>query len=685
MRKIFTLLFLWLPTVLAAQHAFKKEAQQCDSLIGITNNHELEILARKVLPQVAGDDWYNLALFHYYIGQSMEMPANYDTAVSHYEQAIAYARKAKDGALLSRPLRGLVFAYYAAGEKMKLDEVARELEHMSDTTKNQDLRIINNSVLANYYAAKGIHEKQLNYLLEDLAYAQRELAKGKETARFNAYVAEDLIKIAELYNVNLKQPDKSKVYLDKARPHILPADRGASVFYYKLYAEALLDLGQADKANLYYDSLSAMCTGGFGMACNVRITLDLVFIEHMLAAGKQDQARLFLDRAKKLAPEYAQDPTTLSQLQLLEGQVYMAAADYKAALPLLKQAEAGGRLVSLEFFTKVQAALARCSAGLGQWQDAYRYAQENVLLQDSLYLEKTQQGLANAEAKYQNKEKQQQIEQQQVQLSYARKQLWWLVAGLALVLLIAVLLFVIYRNKKRTADLLDHKNKTLARLNHDLEEANQTKAKLFSIISHDLRSPISQVYQFLKLQQLDQNRLTEEQRNVLSYRIQTATGSLLETMEDLLLWSKTQMNQFNTEMQPVSVADVVTDCLQLLQLNSDAKGLRVNNAVAADARVKSDPYFLQAIVRNLLQNAIKAAPEGSVIDIGFTGHTLSIGNDGVHFSQADYETAIAAAQSPKSLSGLGLRLVDELSRKIGATITFADTTGSGTRVALSMG
>ena len=89
-----------------------------------------------------------------------------------------------------------------------------------------------------------------------------------------------------------------------------------------------------------------------------------------------------------------------------------------------------------------------------------------------------------------------------------------------------------YRNKKKTAKLLDKKNRSLSKLNSDLEEANQTKAKLFSIIGHDLRSPISQVYQFLKLQQLNPDALNTEQKNELSNKIQTATGSLLETMED---------------------------------------------------------------------------------------------------------------------------------------------------------
>ncbi|HRF25200.1 MAG TPA: hypothetical protein PLR98_13585, partial [Chitinophagaceae bacterium] len=59
------------------------------------------------------------------------------------------------------------------------------------------------------------------------------------------------------------------------------------------------------------------------------------------------------------------------------------------------------------------------------------------------------------------------------------------------------------------------------------------------------------MYQFLKLQQLNPDALSNEQKAELNNKIQNATGSLLETMEDLLLWSKTQMNEFKVTMQPV--------------------------------------------------------------------------------------------------------------------------------------
>lgn len=685
MKKLFTLFFLFCSVSLAAQNKFKAAEQQCDSFVGISNLEALNTLARKILPEVPKDDWRNQALFHYYIGQSMEMPSGYDTAVYYFEKSVAYARKSKDGLVLARPLRSLVYAYYAAAKKDKLEVVAKELERMSDTTKNEALRISNNSVLANYYAAKGIHEKQLTYLLEDLSYNKKELAKGKELQRYSAYVAEDLVKIAELYNTNLKQPAMSISYLDQARPYIGPADKGATVFYYKFYTEALIAMGKPGKAMPYYDSVGMMCTAGFGMACNIWISLDLTLSEYQLGKGENEEALVFLERAKKLAPENAQDPTSITQLQFLEGRVYMANKTYDKALPFLKQAEAGAGNVSLDFYARAQAALALCYAGLGQWPQAYDYASRNVLLQDSIYTEKAKQSLANAEARYQNKEKQQQIEKQRIQLTYADKQRLWLIAALALLSLVALLLVVIYRNKKRSADVLDEKNKKLSQLNDDLELANQTKAKLFSIISHDLRSPISQVYQFLKLQQLDPDRLNETQKAALNTKIQTATGSLLETMEDLLLWSKTQMNQFNVEMQPVPVEDVISDSLKLLQLNSDAKNLDVSITGIDEITVQSDPYFLQAIVRNLLQNAIKAAPQNSVIHIDYINQALFIRNEGAYFSQRDYEAAITSEDAGKSLSGLGLRLVDELSRKIGATVSFADTGGDGTAAQLFIG
>lgn len=318
---------------------------------------------------------------------------------------------------------------------------------------------------------------------------------------------------------------------------------------------------------------------------------------------------------------------------------------------------------------------AQCYAALGQWQKAYQVNDSLVTLKDSFYKIQTNMLFADAEEKYQNKEKQQQINIQHKQLSFAHKQRLWLIAGLLLAGGLLVLLIAFYRNKKRTAD-------KLSKLNNELNEANQTKARLFSIIGHDLRSPISQVYQFLKLQQM-QIAISEEEKNKLGEKVQKAAGSLLETMEELLLWSKSQLSTFTVNMQDTPVSPVIDQCQDLLKLNSDAKNITVANTIPATLSIKTDPYFLQIVIRNLLQNAIKAAPENTDVIISCNeAGKLSITNNGPVFSMQDYERAINNNED-KNLSGLGLKLVDELSRKINVAVSFLNPDDNTTQAVLA--
>ncbi len=451
--------------------------------------------------------------------------------------------------------------------------------------------------------------------------------------------------------------------------------------YYENMIKELIQLNQIDEAQLYYDSLTKLCNEKLAASWFRRIAADLSFAAYYSKTDNLKMALQYVDKARKLSVKHAKDPT-ISEIDYLEGNIYFKLKNYTKALSLYKSAEPRSHLwfaiTKKEFLQN----MAKCYAANGQWQLAFEYYDKYAPLSDSLYAEGTRKSLAEAEGKYQNKEKQLQIDTQNERLAYAAKQRFWLIGGLALAGLVAILLVVIYRNKKRTADILDEKNMTLSQLNSDLEEANQTKAKLFGIISHDLRSPINQVYQFLKLQQMAPDKLSEEQRNKLSHKIQSATGSLLETMEDLLLWSKTQMNQFKTDMQPVAVEEVVGECLQLLQLNIEAKNIQVHNKLSSEIMVQSDPYFLQTILQNLLQNAIKAAPENGELFIDYDDHNLSIQNNGGHFSQQQYEAILASKEDANSLSGLGLRLVDELSKKINAKVNFAAATADTTEVSL---
>jgi signal transduction histidine kinase len=653
----------------------------CDSLSDIEDYGELKTVAAYSLKIVPPNNLANLALFNHYLGISMEGLISRDSAIYYHEKALAYAKQGNISKRIRTSHQRLLYLYHSAGNEQKADNTALELKNILDTVKDKTSKYSILSFLGNYHNERSEYEKNVEYLLKSIDI-QKELLKEGGT-NDSSDIGISLLNVAKAY-IDMKQPEKAIEFIKPTWAYLANYQSGQT-YYHKNYLDAWLLLNNPTKALLHYDSLVVIVNkpdaGAFEWSD--KLNADLVFTDYYLTKNNTDSALLFVTRADKKASEKASE-YVISQINFMKGKVLAARKEYGQAIPLLKGAEELTRNSSLQVHASLLQTLAQSYAATGQWQEAYNYYEKYAPLRDSLYTEASKKSIADAEAKFQNKEKQQQIENKNLQLSAARTQRIWLVAGLALLSLVAILLVVIYRNKKKTADILDEKNKTLAKLNNDLEEANQTKAKLFSIISHDLRSPISQVYQFLKLQQLNPDALNSEQRNELSNKIQTATGSLLETMEDLLLWSKTQMSEFKTNIQSTKLLPIINACQNLLQLNTESKNIRYTNLVEENTIINTDPYYLQTIIRNLLQNAVKASPDNTEIEIGTEqttkGFVFYIQNEGGSFTQEQYKQIISSEEKAKSLNGLGLRLVDELSQKIGASVIFKSTSDALTRV-----
>ncbi|MCE7064568.1 ATP-binding protein [Dyadobacter sp. CY326] len=655
-------------------------ADLCDSLANIDDLEKEKFVAHYALRLAPANDFYYRSIFHYNLGYAFET-SNSDSAFYHHEKSLALARKGKLPRRVLMSLNRLLFEYNnSVGNKQKADATLLEVLKSIDTTKNEYEKASLYATIGNYYASKGEYNTQVNYLLKAITIKKQLIQVGKIKDREELVV--DLMSLGELYT-QLQQGEKGLYYIKESRNYIV-AYKPYLNYYYKDISGAYLLMKQPAMARIYYDSLAAMITPDdkqTGRRSN-KIALDLTFADHYLTLKKLDSAQLYLDRANALAPKWA-STLLLSQVNFMTGTVLLARKQFEKALPYLKASEPHSDGLGLEIHVGLLQSLAKCYAATGQWQQAYAYYDKYAPLRDSLYLESARKSIADAEAQYQNKDKQQQIEVKNLQIDRAKKERLWLISGLTLLAISLALLAVIYRNKRKNAEILDMKNRELASLISELEEANRTKAKLFSIISHDLRSPISQVYQFLKLQQLNPKLLSEGQKAELSEKIQTATGSLLETMEDLLLWSKTQMNQFKADIQPVDISHIAAQSLRLLQLNIEAKNLQIQNQIPPQIIVNTDPYYLQAIIRNLLQNAVKASDDGGIIQLGFTESAqrkaLFIENSGAAFTQEGYTTILSQNENNPGLSGLGLRLVGELSEKTGLKVRFENPSETLTR------
>ncbi len=649
----------------------------CGKLLTGENYKELINASRKGIVVCDTNDKLYQSRFLYNIAYGYEYSNNsYDSAIAYYEQAYRYAVAAKDMHEETNVLMRLNYLYYSIGKFSQRDSLLKYIKAFADTTKNLYTLAVLNGSIGEYYLDNSQYENFIFYKLKAIDYRKKLRTENADDNRENIGVS--YLQVASAY-LNMKQPDKAIEYLQYSTEYIVKY-KSAKFFVCNEYLEAFTMLNKPDSAIKYYRKLYALVTPDDSMYLNLSYA-NRIMAEYYLSHKETDSAYRYSLLAARFA-DASKDNEIKVEAQATLGSVLYEKKEYKEAIAVLEKIIPDASAFDKNMYRKALQQLAFCYKALQKWQEASYYMERYSSVSDSLNEEMIKKNIAETEAKYQNKEKQQQIESKNGELSIARTRTLWLTTGLLMLIAVAVLLGIIYRNKRITAATLDKQNKTLAILNRNLEEANATKARLFSIISHDLRSPISQVYQFLKLQQLNPKLLSEEQRAQLSQRIQEATGSLLETMEDLLLWSKTQMAGFETKMTTVLLLPIVEQCLHLLQLNSESKELLIKNEVAATTTVYADAYFLQTILRNLLQNAIKASPENGVIKIHFyeidSQPALTICNEGKPFTQSEYKALLADAETGKSLSGLGLRLVNELSEKMSATISFSAKSDNGT-------
>lgn len=661
----------------------------CDSLLDESASDSAEKVANYALSIIPKDDIKHLSQFYAHLGSACEgstMPET--TCINRYKTAQYYAEKLGDLMAVVDNTASMMNLYASLrGDTpvVSRDSLFKELVHIKDTTKDEPVLAKALGYIQGYYTLMGKSDSALDYSLKGAELAKKLYSQGKVSSNF---VANSIYRVVRAF-LNNGNHEKQLQYTFEMRNY-LQNNNSFLAMAYMFIAQDYIRAQQPAKALLYYDSLNALTLKVNNSATwNNMLELNFYFAQAFASKkyNQPDKAYIYAKRALEINEKWGYEYYT-SNVNYSMGNALLGLKRYTDAMPYLLKGAQYSKALYGELYLACLRKISVAYAGTGNLQMAYNYLDTFANVQDSLSKIKSDKAFADAEAQYQTKEKQQQIELKNVQLASEKKQRLWLVAGLVLVGTVAVLLVVIYANKRRSAKTLAEKNTALAKLIKALEEANQTKARLFSIISHDLRSPINQVYQFLKLQQLNPGMLNENQRAELSNKIQTATGTLLETMEDLLIWSKTQMNQFNIELQNTFVTAIVDQCISLLHLNSEAKNIKVISSLPGNLRIETDPYFLQTILRNLLQNAIKACPPNLTVTIGYetgnAGHIIYIQNPGPLFTQQQYERLLATEETGKSLSGLGLRLVNELSGKIGIRVNYTQTADDQTRVQLAL-
>src|SRR5690606_29280550 len=131
----------------------------------------------------------------------------------------------------------------------------------------------------------------------------------------------------------------------------------------------------------------------------------------------------------------------------------------------------------------------------------------------------------------------------------------------------------------------------------------KVKARFFGILNHDLRSPVANLIHFLHLKKENPEMLSEENKTRLEQKTITAAENLLISMEDILLWSKGQMDNFKPNFKKIEVKELFIDISNHFG-SEERVGIRFENP--EQINVNTDVDYLKTIMRNLTGNAIKA-------------------------------------------------------------------------------
>ncbi|MFP4060211.1 MAG: PAS domain S-box protein [Bacteroidales bacterium] len=234
----------------------------------------------------------------------------------------------------------------------------------------------------------------------------------------------------------------------------------------------------------------------------------------------------------------------------------------------------------------------------------------------------------------------------------------------------------------------------LQQQNRKLTGLNDTKDKLFSIISHDLKAPYNNLLGFTELlyRKIKSGDLAKIEE--YAYYINTSARQGYELLQRLLEWSVTQTGKIEISKEDIFPFKIVNEEIESLKISAVKKDIIIQNELDQELTIYSDPNVFRIITRNLLSNAIKFTPAGGQIDISAVRTPdktyIGIRDTGVGLTEQEIarlfklkKTDTRGTAGEKG-TGLGLLICKELVEKAGGKITVESHKGLGSTFMITL-
>lgn len=467
------------------------------------------------------------------------------------------------------------------------------------------------------------------------------------------------------------------------------------------YKQALYYLGKAGNLKLEVGDKA-----GYGVTLHHLGTIKRL-------QGKPHEALVYLRKAEKLNEELHSE-IARNMVHRSFADTYKDLGDYKKAEEYaqraykysLKTNSPNEIAVSLEQLHDIAYAQ-------NDYKMAYEYLGKLSAVSDSLLDQETEAIIANLTAKFESEKKE--FENQQLLADKAQQEK--LIAqknlvqalGLGAMLLLGVLVVLLYLGRKRVSqanmqlqainqqvqnqnskisnqkDEIQAQALTLQQQNRQLEQANEFRNKVFSIISHDLRSPFASIKMMFNLAK--RKPLSEQELHRFFDLLGREVDLAMNLLGNLLVWAKAQLNGSTLNTEPLDIYLLAEENLQLMASQAEAKQITLHNFVPRYTMAQADRERLNFVLRNLLMNALKFSFEGGSIRVQAREQAeevwLAVQDSGKGISEkhlkllfTDRRFTTAGTHNEKG-TGLGLMLCKDFAESINGHIWVESQEGQG--------
>lgn len=390
----------------------------------------------------------------------------------------------------------------------------------------------------------------------------------------------------------------------------------------------------------------------------------------------------------------------IAEVELGRGLVFMDQKNYDDAIRVINRSlniakETNARSLEINCFLQ----LSKLMEQKGEYKKSLGYFKQYKQMEDSLFSHDMQEKLFRDQMRFETEAKDTQIaalnRAQDIKDDQIKRQEFIRNILVVVMALSVILLATVYRSGQRRRQinmlLLQHQE-DMEKRSEELERLNQVKDKFFSIISHDLRSPINALAGLLDL--LDKGAVRPEELPNHVKELKTRFNHTRTLLNNLLDWTLLQMDKLNLQATKIELHKIVEENIQLLS-SVQNKQIILLNTIPKSAIAFADSNTTNLVIRNLMTNAIKFTNDGGTVSISAEEKpqewVITVQDNGIGMNDdvlkilfdktAPYTTRGTANEKG---TGLGLILCKEFVEKNGGTIWVDSKEGQGSKFSFTL-